>query len=227
MILLPAPPDPLRMSPTRPSADFWRWLCVGLGVVLRVIPWARNPPLWQDEAALVLNVIRLDFTGYFGPLLHHQAAPPLFLAMERIARLTLGDSEAALRLPVLLLGCVSLVLFAVLARRVLEPIPAAVAVGLFAVSDRLVWHATEVKPYAVDALVAVLVAWGYVRSRHWSLTAQCALWAIALPILVWFSYPTCFVAGGLLLALLPDARRAGWSARLAYLIAAAAAAGSF
>src|SRR4051812_35348728 len=176
------------MSPTRLSADHWRWLCVGVGVTLRVIPWARNPPVWQDEAALVLNVIRLDFADYFGPLIHHQAAPPLFLVMERLALLMLGDSEAALRLPVLLLGCVSLVLFAALARRVLDPVPAAVAVGLFAVSDRLIWHAAEVKPYAGDALVAVLVAWVYVRTRPWSLAARCGLWMIVLPLLVWFSY---------------------------------------
>jgi hypothetical protein len=215
------------MSPTRLSADHWRWLCVGIGVGLRIVPWARNPPLWQDEAALVLSVIHLDFADYFGPLLHHQAAPPLFLAMERLAFLTLGDSEAALRLPILLLGCVSLVLFALLARRILDPVPAAVAVGLFAVSDRLIWHATEVKPYAVDALVAVLVAWGYIRTRHWSLNAQCVLWTIALPILGWFSYPTCFVAGGLLLALLTDAVRNGWAGRAMYVVAAAAMVGSF
>ena len=228
MISLPAPPtDPLRMSPTRLSADGWRWLCVGIGIVLRVIPWARNPPVWQDEAALVLNVIHLDFADYFGPLLHHQAAPPLFLAMEWAALLALGDSEAALRLPVLLLGCLSLVLFASLARRILDPVPAAVAVGLFAVSDRLVWHAAEVKPYAVDALVAVLVAWVYVRTRSWSLAARCGLWAVVLPVLVWFSYPTCFVAGGLLLGLLPDAVRSGWPGRLAYVGAGVAMAGSF
>lgn len=213
--------------PTRPSADDWRWLCVGLGVVLRVIPWARNPPLWQDEAALVLNVIHLGFADYFGPLLHHQAAPPLFLALERTALLSFGDSEAALRLPILLLGCVSLVLFAALARRILDAVPAAVATGLFAVSDRLIWHATEVKPYAVDALVAVLVAWTYVRTRHWSLAAQCGLWAVVLPLLAWLSYPTCFVAGGLLLGLLPDAVRGDWKGRLTYLLAGAALAVSF
>jgi hypothetical protein len=215
------------MSPTRLSADGWRWLCVGIGIVLRVIPWARNPPVWQDEAALVLNVIHLDFANYFGPLIHHQAAPPLFLVMERAALLALGDSEAALRLPVLLLGCLSLVLFASLARRILDPVPAAVAVGLFAVSDRLIWHAAEVKPYAVDALVAVLVGWLYVRTRLWSLAARCGLWAIVLPVLVWFSYPTAFVAGGLLLGLLPDAARSRWPGRLSYIGAGMVMAGSF
>jgi hypothetical protein len=250
--------------PTRPTADRWRWLCVGVGIVLRVIPWTRNPPVWQDEAALVLNVIHLDFAQFFGPLIHHQAAPPLFLGLERLTFLLIGDSEWALRLPILLLGCLSLVLFASLARRLVadratwsstgpaEPEaqregdagrsraaspsrcasgsagwPAAIAVGLFAVSDRLIWHATEVKPYAIDALVAVLVAWGYVRTRHWSLTRQCGLWLVVLPVLVWLSYPTCFVAGGLLLGLLPEAIRGSWSSRFMYAAAGVAIAGSF
>jgi hypothetical protein len=203
--------------PSRWNADGWRWLAVAVGVILRIIPWARNPPLWQDEAALVLNVLHFDCPGFFGPLIHHQAAPPLFLCLERITFLTVGDSELALRVPVLLLGGLSLVLFALLARRILDPVPAALATGLFAVSDRLIWHTTEVKPYAIDALVAVLVAWGYVRTRHWPLAPQCGVWAVVLPFLVWLSYPTCFVAGGLLLALVPDAVRGRWAERTALL----------
>ena len=213
--------------PSRWNADGWRWLFVVLGVALRLIPWARNPPLWQDEAALVLNVVHFDFAGFFGPLIHHQAAPPFFLCLERVAFLTLGDSEAAMRLPVLLLGSLSLVLFALLARRILDPVPAAVATGLFAASDRLIWHATEVKPYAIDTLVAVIVAWVYVRTRHGSLVRQCALWAVVLPVLVWLSYPACFVAGGLLLAMIPDALRGGWRDRLAHLGLSVVVAGSF
>src|SRR5207244_1200171 len=107
----------------------------------------RDPPLWHDEAALVLNAVYLDLSECFGKLLHHEAAPPLFLALERLTLLAFGDSELALRSPVLLVGCASLVLFASLARRVLASWPAALAAGLFAASDRLIWHATEAKPY--------------------------------------------------------------------------------
>ena len=217
----------MRWLPSRSNADGWRWLFVALGIVLRLIPWARNPPLWQDEAALVLNVIHIDFAGYFGPLIHHQAAPPLFLCLERVALLTLGDSEAAMRAPVVLLGCLSLVVFALLARRILAAVPAALAIGLFAVSDRLIWHSTEVKPYAVDVLVAVLVAWGYARTRHRPLAWQCGLWALVLPAMLWLSYPSCFVAGGLMLALLPDTWRSGWAGRLAYVGLGLALVGSF
>jgi hypothetical protein len=104
---------------------------------------------------------------------------------------------------------------------------AALAVGLFAVSDRLIWHATEVKPYSLDVLVAVAVAWGYVRSRHWSLINQCVLWILVLPATIWLSYPTCFVAGGLILGMLPGAWRSGWGGRLMFIALGLAVATSF
>src|SRR5262245_41919256 len=136
------------------SPDFWRWIAVVLGILIRVSHVVRDPALWHDEAALVLNVVYLDVTECFGKLLHHEAAPSLFLVLGRRALRMGGASELALRMPVLAIGCMSLVLFASLARRLLSPWSAALAVGLFAVSDRLVWHATEAKPYAVDVFVA-------------------------------------------------------------------------
>lgn len=214
-------------KPGSPTADGWRWALVACGVTLRILPWAGNPPVWQDEAALALNVVHLGFADYLGPLQHFQAAPPLYLIVERASLCLFDTGEMALRAPAVLAGCASLVLFALLAGRVLEPVPAALAVGLFAVSDRLVWHAAEVKPYAVDAFAAVLVAWGYVRIRDWPLGWQCALWALILPVLLWLSYPACFVASGLILVLLPAAWRAGWGGRLACLGLGLAVAGSF
>src|SRR5205085_2160452 len=58
-------------------------------------------------------------------------------------------------------------------------------------------------------------AWGYVRTRHWPLARQCGVWALVLPVLLWLSYPACFVAGGLLLAMIPDALRGRWPDRIA------------
>jgi hypothetical protein len=200
---------------------------VALGIAVRLSHVLRGPALWHDEAALVLNVLYLDFAECFGKLLHHEAAPPLFLVLERLTLLVLGDSELALRSPVLVIGCLSLVLFSSVARRLLPPWPAVLAVGLFAFSDRLVWHATEAKPYAVDIAVAALVAWGYVRTRQLPLRVQCALWVAVLPIAEWLSFPACFVAGGLMLALLPAALRAGWTGGLAFVLLGLAVVGSF
>ena len=216
------------MRPNRlRSADVWRCAFVAAGALVRLVHVLRDSPLWHDEAALVLNAVYLDVSECFGKLLHHEAAPPLFLVLERLTLQTVGDSALALRLPVLVIGCLSLVIFASLARRIVPPWPAALATALFAGSDRLVWHATEAKPYAVDVFVAVLVAWGYVRTRGLPLRVQCALWLAILPAAEWLTFPGCFVAGGLLLALLPAARRAGGADRLAYGVLGLAVVGSF
>jgi hypothetical protein len=209
------------------SPDFWRWACVAAGVLVRLAHVLRDPPLWHDEAALVLNAVYLDVAECFGRLLHHEAAPPVFRVLERLTRRTCGESALALRLPVLLIGCLSLILFAALARRVVPPRPAVLATALFAASDRLVWHATEAKPYAVDVFIAVLAAWGYVRTRDLPLRVQCAVWLAILPVAEWMAFPACFVSGGVLLALLPAVRRAGWLDRLAHGVLGLAVVGSF
>src|SRR5438045_3062622 len=94
------------------SPGFWQWAFVVVGVLVRLSHVLRDPPLWHDEAALVLNAVYLDLSECFGKLLYHEASPPLFLVLERLTLRTLGDSELALRLPVLLIGCASLLLFA-------------------------------------------------------------------------------------------------------------------
>src|SRR5262249_12900512 len=125
-----------------------------IGIALRLFHYLRDPSVWHDEAALIVNVLNLDFTQLLGPLMWHEASPPLFLWLERAVVLVLGDSTYALRLVPLLASCLSVVLFTSTVRRLLTPVAAFWAALLFAASDRLLWHACEAKPYAVDVLLA-------------------------------------------------------------------------
>src|SRR5437763_3861200 len=75
------------------SPAFWRWAAVAAGILIRLVHVLRDPPLWHDEAALVLNAVHLDLSECFGKLLHHEAAPPLFLVLERLTVESFGDSE--------------------------------------------------------------------------------------------------------------------------------------
>src|SRR5205814_3394509 len=81
-------------------------------------------------------------------------------------------------------------------------------VALYAVSDRLIWHSTEVKPYGTDAFVAVLLTWLAVGPVA-GMTARrrLALLALAATAAVWLSYPSVFVFAALSLGLLPDVLR--------------------
>src|SRR5215212_9925659 len=122
-------------------AALWVPLAVLIGLALRAYHFLRCPAVWHDEAALIVNVLGLSFGEMLGPLLHAEAAPPVFLMLERVAALAFGDGEHALRLVPFLASCLALVLFACLCRRLLGPLSAALAVGLFAVSDRMLFHA--------------------------------------------------------------------------------------
>lgn len=202
-------------------------VAVAVGLLLRAYHYLRCPAVWHDEAALIVNVLGRSVGDVFGPLLHDEAAPPLFLAVERAVVLLLGDGEYALRLVPFLASCLSLLIFAALARRTLEPLTAALAVGLFAVSDRLLWHSCEAKPYALDVLVAVSAAWWLARTEGWPLWKRCLPAAVLAPPAIWVAFPACFVLGGLLLALFPLVRTAGWRDRAAFALLVVSVGGAF
>lgn len=202
------------MKHNRIAGSSWLALWVIVGLVLRLIHYVRSPSVWHDEAALIVNVIDLDFARLLGPLLHSEAAPPLFLWLERAVLLLFGDSLTSLRLLPFAASCLALVVFADAVRR-LVPIQAACwAVALLAFSDRQLWHACEAKPYAVDVLVGVGILRGWLAVRTQSVARQCLMWLPWMPILLWVSYPACFMIGGLLTVLAMRARtersRLGW-----------------
>jgi hypothetical protein len=190
------------------TQDALTWLLVALGLALRTFNYLRNPSVWHDEAALVLNVLGKGFADLLGPLFYAEAAPPLFLWAERAAVLLLGDSTYALRLVPFLGSCVALVLFVPVARLLLRPAAVPWAVLLFAFNDHLLWHTSEAKPYSLDVLVATALLALWCRAHSWSLERQLLLYAALAPAVVFLSYPGCFLLGGLLLTLLPALQRA-------------------
>jgi hypothetical protein len=150
---------------------------------------------------LILNAIGKDFAALLGPLYYSEAAPPLFLWIERAAYTWLGDGSLALRLFPFFASCGTVVLFLPLVRGTLRPAAAACALVFLACSDRLLWHACEAKPYSSDALAAVIVATLFHRLRSSALETRCLVFAAVAPALIFLAYPACFIYGGLLAAL--------------------------
>jgi hypothetical protein len=199
-----------------------------VGLALRGYHYARDPAVWHDEAALLVNVLEKTFGELLGPLRWAEAGPPLFLWLERAVFLVLGEGTYALRLVPFLASCAGLVLFAWTARRLLPPAGACWAVLLFAASDRLLWHACEAKPYAVDVLLAVVLLAVYTVARDRSSPALFCAFAVLAPLFIWLSFPACFLWGALLLAWLPSVlRQRCWTLRLAYIAWSLAVVGSF
>ncbi|MEW6251446.1 MAG: glycosyltransferase family 39 protein [Planctomycetota bacterium] len=180
----------------------WFWLLLGLGLAWRIVRYARGAPFWCDESYLNLSILHRDYEALLDqPLEYSQIAPLLFVWAQRTALEWFGGGEYSLRLLPFVASLAALGLFAHLAWAHLPPRAAALAVGLYAVSYRIVRHATDAKPYAVDALVAILLLWVGARwlRRPGSLRWTVAALVVAVPG-VWLSYPAIFVAGGVGLA---------------------------
>src|SRR5262249_6688985 len=143
----------------------------------------------------------------------------LFLWAEWTAHHLLGATELALRLLPFLAGVAALLLFARLARRALDPLAAALAVGILAVSYYPVRHSCQGQPHAVHPLTATALLLAAVSwMRRPERLAPLVLLAVLAPVAMAVSYPSIFIAGSISLALLPAVwRRPGWSARGIYL----------
>jgi hypothetical protein len=186
------------------------WLLAGIvvaGAALRVAQYMSNRALWSDEAYLALNLLDRSPRELAQPLDFHQAAPILFLLLENAAVALAGASEYTLRFLPLVCGILSLGAFALLAKRVLHPAVAPLALLLFAAADGLIYYSSELKPYSLDVFAAVallLVGDRLLASRasltrvEWiAVTAGCAVLLLA-------SYAALFVAAGVALSLLLD-----------------------
>jgi hypothetical protein len=182
-----------------------------VGCALRLYHYLRNPSVWHDEAALIVNVLDKSFTQLLGPLRWNEAGPPLFLWAERAVALLLGDSTFTLRLLPLLASCASVLLFTASVRRMLSSQAKLWAVLLFACSDRLLWHACEAKPYSVDVFLATGVLFTISRIYDWPIAGQLLVWTLLSPVMIFTSFPACFLIGALFLLYLPLlTRKVSW-----------------
>jgi hypothetical protein len=187
-------------------------LSIGIGVVLRVVQYLHHTSYWNDEAALVLNILQRDYRDLLRPLDFAQAAPPLFLWAERWVALHFGSSEYALRALPVLIGLATLPLFATLAWRLLRPAGAAWAVAWLSINHRIVPQVCEVKQYAADLFFSTLLLLvAFAPRRPASPLRRLARAAVVASVAFWFSFPSAIVFGGIALALLPRAVRGGRS----------------
>ena len=192
------------------SSERYYYLALGLtfaGLMIRIAWQIHDPSLWFDEIVVVLNVLNLNYRELLGPLMNAGNGSPFFLWSEKLVVSLLGDTPWVWRLPAFLAGCFSLFVFLDVAKRVLPGKGLLWAVGLYAFSDRLVWHTVEVKPYAIDACVAVGMLALWLRTEAWQPLKKILLFACVCPLAVCLSFPAMFACIGPGLLLLLDAWR--------------------
>jgi hypothetical protein len=184
---------------------------VVLGVLLRVGHYLLNYPVWGDEAFVALNLPRRGYLELLQPLDYGQICPILFLWAELTAVRLLGFSELSMRLYPLLCGIASVFVFRHVAGRLFTGRALLFAVAIFAVSIHPIRHSADIKPYASDLLMALLLL---AAAVEWYRSPGSSRWLWVLtavgPVALAASYPAALVAGGIGLALLP----AVWNTRL-------------
>lgn len=178
------------------------WGFVALGVAVRLLRYLMCFPLWGDEAFLAVNFPDRGYLELLEPLEYGQVCPLLFLWVELALVQLCGYCEWSLRLFPIVCGIAAVVLFRHVASRMLRGVPLLLAVAIFAVSYYPIRHASEVKPYASDLLIALgLIA----LAMEWARAPQQSRWlwflALVTPVCLGLSYPAVFVAGGVSLAL--------------------------
>ena len=141
-------------------------LAMLLGTGLRAREYLAKRSFWLDEVFLALGIVQKPWTTLFTePLPHNQVAAPGFVAATKLCATIAGPNEWSLRLVPFLAGVAALIVFARVARRWLSPPHALLAMLLFAVSDHLIYYATEFKPYSLDVLATTL-------ALDWALAEQ-------------------------------------------------------
>jgi len=197
------------------------WGFVALGLLLRVARYLLCFPLWGDESFLASNFIDRGYFDLLGRLEYNMVAPPLFLWAELAAVRLFGFNELALRLVPMLCSVTTLFLFRHLAVQLLKGTPLLLAVGIFSVAYYPIRHGCEVKPYATDLFVTLVLL---TMAVQWLRNPQRLrwLWALAamLPLALGFSFTAVFVAGGVAVAIgmtaLTLGERRVWTATVAY-----------
>jgi hypothetical protein len=199
------------------------WALAALGIFLRVRQYAFHRSLWNDEAALSINIINRGFGELTRKLAVEQGAPIGFLWLEKAATELFGNSEYALRLVPLLAGVASVLLFQRLSTRILPAMASHVALGLFAIAPALVYYASEAKQYGFDVFAAVALASFLPWLLEVPLSRRKILWwAGAAGLLIWCSFPATFVVGAVsIVVVIHQASRRCWTDVLHFLAGSA------
>lgn len=194
-------------SSVRSSAG-WRVaiaiLLIVIGVGLRIRLFTYDQSFWWDEASIADNMATHSYGQLLQPLDHQQAAPVGWLMLVKTSTVLFGPGEMALRTVPFLAALAAIPVFLLLARRLLPPHAALLALGLFVICPPAIGYGGEAKQYSTDALAALLATLATVAAIQSGLARrQLMVLAITGAVLIWFSHPVVFVmatAGGVLAA---------------------------
>lgn len=146
-----------------------------------------------DDEWHALNAVQYhDFKWIFTHFGISDHSIPLALFYE-IQYHLIGLSEILMRWPMLLAGCITLLLLPYLLRHWLRKPELLVFAALLAISPVLIYYSRFARPYAILALVeviALLMAWHWWKTRK---TSYGVAWVLLTTFSVWLNVPALLV----------------------------------
>lgn len=171
-----------------------------VGIALRLRQYLAVRSLWLDEAFLANNILSRSYSALLQKLDNNQLAPLGFLLSEKAISKIFGGSEIILRTLPFIAGISSVLLLAIMARKILSKPGQILAILLFSISAPLIYYSNELKQYIFDVLCFLLVVNVYleyispIRQQKWFI-ALC-LSGIAIQ---WLSQPSIFILAAILI----------------------------
>lgn len=170
---------------------------IGLGILVRLVQYFSNRSLWFDEVSLGLNLLERDYLELLQALDYNQAAPPIFLWVEKFLMEVWGTHEYALRFFPLVGGLLSLWLYYRFTQQFTRGWARPIALWLFALQSYIVYFAGETKPYTWDVtlglwLFMVVMSLDAIKPRLNRLVTAAVLGALS----IWLAFPSIFVMAG-------------------------------
>ena len=170
------------------------WGTIIFGIFLRLHQFLYNRSLWIDEISIALNAANKPFGMFF----HNQISPLGFLAIEKALIHIFGNNEYVLRAFPLFCGIISILLFYKFAKYYLSRNAVLISLGLFALSDGLIYYSSEAKQYSSDVFIALLLYLLTIcveRNNFSSLSL--ILFAVTGFFAALISFPAIFVLAGI------------------------------
>jgi hypothetical protein len=162
----------------RRRADVWIWGLAALtagGAALR-FSTLRVQSLWLDEA-VTHSLVTRTLSSMLSAIPHSESTPPLYYLVAWVWVRVFGAGEAGLRSLSAVFGTATIVLLALIARRLAGNRAALAAAALAAANPLLIWYSQEARAYALLVALCALSLWCLLREdwRGWALAASLAL----------------------------------------------------
>jgi 4-amino-4-deoxy-L-arabinose transferase-like glycosyltransferase len=186
------------------SWRFWLIAAIAAGLVWRLTDYFLRFPIWDDEASLGLNIVHRSYLGLIQPLTYGQVCPIGFLWISKLLIQCFGTDVWVLRFIPLIAGIAAVLLAWPVFKSLAGRRVGLLATALVACSLATNRFGTDFKPYSLDLLAALCVVGLTLRTiaRPNDRRPMMAL-ALLTPVAVAMSYPSVFVLGAALMALLP------------------------